>query len=59
MDILQQAIDVARNFVPMSEETRKAFISGQPAAAAKGEYEIYKTLLYLTVLHAARSGWDN
>ncbi len=43
IDILQQAIDLARNFVPMSEETRKAFIDRTAAAAAKGEYEIYKT----------------
>jgi hypothetical protein len=27
----------------MSEETRKAFIDRTAAAAAKGEYEIYKT----------------
>jgi aryl-alcohol dehydrogenase-like predicted oxidoreductase len=41
--ILQQAIDLARNFSPMSAEIKKAFINRTAPAAAKGEYEIYKT----------------
>jgi predicted aldo/keto reductase-like oxidoreductase len=41
--ILQQAIDTARNFQPLSNERRSALLARTTQAAANGQYEAYKT----------------
>ena len=41
--ILQQAIDTARNFQPLSNERRSALLARTAQAAANGQYEAYKT----------------
>jgi predicted aldo/keto reductase-like oxidoreductase len=43
MQILQQALDTARNFKPMSKDEVAAVLAKTAPAAAKGEYEQYKT----------------
>ena len=43
MQILQQALDTARNFKPMSKEEVATVLAKTAPAAAKGEYEQYKT----------------
>ena len=43
MQILQQALDAARNFKPMSNDEVAAVLSKTAPAALKGEYEQYKT----------------
>ena len=43
MEILQQALDVAKNFKPLSKEEVAAILAKTEAAAAKGEFERYKT----------------
>jgi len=41
--ILQQALDAARSFKPMSQEEVTQLLAKTAPAAAKGEYELYKT----------------
>ncbi len=41
--ILQQALDAARSFKPMSQEEVAQLLAKTAPAAAKGEYELYKT----------------
>src|SRR6266446_8327689 len=41
--ILQQALDAARSFKPMSQEEVAQLLAKTSPAAAKGEYELYKT----------------
>ena len=41
--ILQQALEVARTFRPMSEAQVRALLSKTEKAAAKGEFELFKT----------------
>jgi aryl-alcohol dehydrogenase-like predicted oxidoreductase len=43
MSILQQALDAARSFKPMSQEEVAQLLAKTAASAAKGEYELYKT----------------
>ncbi len=43
MKILEQALDVARNFKPLTHDQVAAILSKTEVAAAKGEYELYKT----------------
>ena len=43
MQILQQALDAARNFKPMSKDEVATVLAKTSAAAAKGEFEQYKT----------------
>ncbi len=43
MEILQQALDVAKNFKPLSKEEVAAILAKTEIAAAKGEFERYKT----------------
>jgi predicted aldo/keto reductase-like oxidoreductase len=43
VSLLQQALDVARSFKPMSSSEIAALLSRTASAAAKGEYEQYKT----------------
>jgi len=43
MDILEQALKAARTFQPLSAEERSALLARTAQAAAKGEYELYKT----------------
>jgi aryl-alcohol dehydrogenase-like predicted oxidoreductase len=43
MEILDQACEVARTFKPMSAEERAALLAKTKEAAAKGEYELFKT----------------
>jgi predicted aldo/keto reductase-like oxidoreductase len=43
MQILQQALDAARNFKPMSKDDVAAVLAKTAPAASKGEYEQYKT----------------
>jgi hypothetical protein len=40
---LQQALDLGRNFKPLSEAERSALLSKTAAAAKNGEFELYKT----------------
>ena len=43
MQILQQALDTARNFKPMSKDEVATLLAKTAPAAANGEYEQYKT----------------
>ena len=43
MTILQQALDAARSFQPMSEEQLATLLGETAEAAQSGEYELYKT----------------
>lgn len=43
MSILQQALDAARSFKPMSQEEVAQLLAKTASSAAKGEYELYKT----------------
>jgi predicted aldo/keto reductase-like oxidoreductase len=43
MKILQQGLDVARNFKPLTQEQVAAILTKTEVAAANGEYELYKT----------------
>ena len=43
MQILQQALDAARSFKPMSKDEVAAVLAKTAPAASKGEYEQYKT----------------
>jgi uncharacterized protein len=43
MQILQQALDTARNFKPMSKGEVATVLAKTAPAASKGEYEQYKT----------------
>ena len=43
MEILDQALEVARTFRPMSEEEVRALLARTAQAASKGEYEMFKT----------------
>lgn len=43
MQILQQALDTARNFKPMSKDEVATVLAKTAPAASKGEYEQYKT----------------
>jgi predicted aldo/keto reductase-like oxidoreductase len=46
MDILDQALNAARTFAPMSEAQVAALLSKTEAAAANGQYETYKAAKY-------------
>ena len=43
MQILQQALDAARNFKPMTQYEVAALLAKTAAAASKGDFEQYKT----------------
>jgi aryl-alcohol dehydrogenase-like predicted oxidoreductase len=43
MERLEQALEVARSFRPMSEEERKALLRKTENAARRGEFELFKT----------------
>ncbi len=43
MAILQQALDLGRNFQPLSEEERASLLSKTSETAKNGQYELYKT----------------
>lgn len=43
IEILDQALDAARSFKPMSQEQVAALLRKTSPAATKGEYELYKT----------------
>jgi predicted aldo/keto reductase-like oxidoreductase len=43
LKILQQALDAARSFKPMSQSEVAALLNKTAPAAGKGEYELYKT----------------
>jgi predicted aldo/keto reductase-like oxidoreductase len=43
MQILQQALDAARSFKPMSKEEVASLLDKTASASAKGEFELYKT----------------
>jgi predicted aldo/keto reductase-like oxidoreductase len=43
MEILQQALDTARAFRPMSEAQVQALLAKTKAAASRGEFELFKT----------------
>jgi predicted aldo/keto reductase-like oxidoreductase len=43
MKILQQGLDVARNFQPLSSDEVTAILAKTEVAAANGEFEVYKT----------------
>ena len=43
MPILQQALDAARSFKPMSKDEVSQLLARTASAAGKGEYELYKT----------------
>jgi uncharacterized protein len=43
MNILQQALDAARSFKPMSQEEVARLLAKTVPSAIKGEYELYKT----------------
>lgn len=43
MEMLDQALEAARTFLPPSEEERRALLARTAAAAARGEFELFKT----------------
>jgi aryl-alcohol dehydrogenase-like predicted oxidoreductase len=43
MEMLDQALEAARTFRPPSEKERRALLARTAAAAAKGEFELFKT----------------
>ena len=43
MERLEQALDVARTFRPLSAEERQALLARTAAPAARGEFELFKT----------------
>ena len=43
MQILQQALDAARSFKPMSKDEVAALLAKTSSGSAKGEFELYKT----------------
>jgi predicted aldo/keto reductase-like oxidoreductase len=43
LPILQQALDAARSFKPLSKEEMAGLLARTAPAASKGEYELYKT----------------
>ena len=43
MAILNQALDVARNFQPLTQNQMQALLAKTADAAANGEYELFKT----------------
>src|SRR5204862_6495960 len=43
MERLKQALDVAKNFKPLAEEQVNAILAKTAKAAARGEYEQFKT----------------
>lgn len=43
LPILEQALNAARSFRPFSPEERAALLARTAKAAAKGEFELYKT----------------
>jgi predicted aldo/keto reductase-like oxidoreductase len=43
MTILQQALDVARNFRPMTDQERMALLARTAPVASNGQFELYKT----------------
>jgi aryl-alcohol dehydrogenase-like predicted oxidoreductase len=43
MKILDQALDVARNFQPLTQAETDALLARTAAAAAKGQFELFKT----------------
>ncbi len=43
MEILNQALNVARNFHPLTEAEKHALLGKTAAAAANGEFELFKT----------------
>ena len=43
MQILQQALDAARSFKPMSKDEVASLLARTSSAAGKGEFELYKT----------------
>ena len=46
MAILQQAIEVARNFQPLSDDERTTLLQRTAPAASDGKFELYKTSHY-------------
>jgi predicted aldo/keto reductase-like oxidoreductase len=46
MKILQQALEVARSFKPLTQDQVAAILAQTQVAAAQGEYELYKTSTY-------------
>ena len=46
MEILQQALGVARGFQPLTQAEMEAILARTVTAAAKGEYEHYKFAKY-------------
>jgi len=43
MDDLEQALNAARTFQPLSEEQVSSLLAKTAQAAARGEYELFKT----------------
>jgi hypothetical protein len=43
MEILEQALEAARTFAPMSEAQVKALLAKTARAASRGEFELFKT----------------
>lgn len=43
MDILNQALDVARNFKPLTQNQKQELLAMTANAASNGEYELFKT----------------
>jgi uncharacterized protein len=43
MERLQQALDVGRNFKPLTDAERASLLNKTAQAAKNGEFELYKT----------------
>jgi hypothetical protein len=46
MKILQQNLNVARNFMPLTHDEVAAILAKTESVAANGQYELYKTTTY-------------
>jgi hypothetical protein len=46
MPILQQALDAARSFRPLSDSQRQALLDKTAKLAAVGKFELYKTTAF-------------
>ena len=56
LEILDQAFAAADSFRPLSDDEREVLLRKTRAAAAKGEFEPFKTSSILTALPRTRSG---
>jgi hypothetical protein len=57
MDILNQALHVARTFQPMSDAEQEALLAKTRTPALSGRFELFKQQRCLTGRQLTRNGW--